>query len=188
MKLNGLISFHNSMKSNNLKRAKFIFTYNNVIFDVFFFIDETPYKLCIGVKAENFYFELDVKKGYIIDINIGNKYLKLLEILGLKFNKEKPFKTIYLFIELNKKIPKNISVNNKWKPNDLAKYKRDVEEAEKIYFCGWYDNEKVGKKVREENLEKTKAILGYEAYKMCKEKNISSCWTDNEDKAIEYSL
>ncbi len=28
----------------------------------FFFIDESPYKLMFGVKAENFYFEVNVKK------------------------------------------------------------------------------------------------------------------------------
>lgn len=94
MKLNGIKEFHNSMKINGVKKSKFIFTYNNVVFDIFFFTDEVPYKLCIGGRANNFYFELNVKKGYIIDINIGDKYLRLLEILGLKYNPDSPFKTI----------------------------------------------------------------------------------------------
>lgn len=63
-----------------------------------------------------------------------------------------------------------------------------MEEAEKIYFCGWFDNDKVGKKVRPENLEKTKEILGTDAYLMCKKNNISSKWTDDKDGAIEYFL
>lgn len=188
MKLNGLKEFHNSMKINGVKKSKFIFTYNNVVFDIFFFTDEVPYKLCIGGRANNFYFELNVKKGYIIDINIGDKYLRLLEILGLKYNQDSPFKTIYFFNELNKNIPKKIDTNNKWKPSDYAIYKRNVEEAEKIYFCGWFDNDKVGKKVREKNLEKTKEILGTDAYLMCKKNNISSKWTDDEDGATEYFL
>lgn len=188
MRLDGLKDFHNSMKINDVKRSKFIFTYSNVAFDVFFFTDEVPYKLCIGVIARNFYFELNVIKGYIIDINIGDKYLKLIEILGLKYNKENPFKTIYFFNELNKKIPKKIDVKNKWKPSDYAVYKRNVEEANKIYFCGWFDDDKVSKNVRKENLEKTKEILGTEAYLMCKKNNISSKWTDIPSKAIEYYL
>ena len=180
MKLNGIKEFHNSMKINGVKKSKFIFTYNNVVFDIFFFTDEVPYKLCIGGRANNFYFELNVKKGYIIDINIGDKYLRLLEILGLKYNPDSPFKTIYFFNELNKNIPKKIDTNNKWKPSDYAIYKRNVEEAEKIYFCGWFDNDKVGKKVREKNLEKTKEILGTDAYLMCKKNNISSKWTERK--------
>lgn len=101
---------------------------------MFFFIDEIPYKLCIGVRANNFYFELSVKKGYIIDVNIGDKYLRLLEILGLKYNPDSPFKTIYFFNELNNNIPKKTDANNKWRPSDYAIYKRTVEEAEKYIF------------------------------------------------------
>lgn len=40
MRLDGLKDFHNSMKINDVKRSKFIFTYSNVVFDVFFFTDE----------------------------------------------------------------------------------------------------------------------------------------------------
>ena len=61
-------------------------------------------------------------------------------------------------------------------------------KAEKIYFCGWFDNDKVGKKVREKNLEKTKEILGTDAYLMCKKNNISSKWTEDEEGATEYFL
>jgi hypothetical protein len=64
----------------------------------------------------------------------------------------------------------------------------NIEESEKIYFCEWFDNYKVRKKVKEINLEKTKQILRTDAYLMCKKKNISSCWTDDEEKATEYFL
>lgn len=41
---------------------------------------------------------------------------------------------------------KRRDANNKWTSSDYAIYKRNVEESEKIYFCGWFDNDKVGKK------------------------------------------
>ena len=66
MRLDGLKDFHNSMKINDVKRSKFIFTYSNVVFDVFFFTDEVPYKLCIGVIARNFYFELNSSDALVI--------------------------------------------------------------------------------------------------------------------------
>lgn len=71
MKLDGIISLYNDMRRLSLKRYRFGFRYNNVAFDVFFFIDENPYKLMFGVKAENFYFEVDVKKGFIIDSTVS---------------------------------------------------------------------------------------------------------------------
>lgn len=188
MKLDGLSKLCSDMNKNKIKRYKFIFKYNDVTFDVFFFIDEKPFKLALGVRVENFYFELDVNNGFIINPSIGDKYLRLIKILGLKYNPENPFKTIYFFSKLNEKIPDHVNINNAWKPNDTAHYKQNVEEAEKIYFCGWFDNEKVHKSVRVENLNKTKEILGTEAYAMCKRKNISSRWTNNKELAIEFYL
>lgn len=188
MRLDGLAKLYNDMKANDIKRYKFIFSYNNVIFDVFFFVDEQPFKLAFGVKAENFYFELEVNRGFIINPNIGDKYLKLIEVLGLKYNPQSPFKTIHFFSEFNQKVPQNADKKNKWQPHDTAYYKKNVEESEKIYFCGWFDNEKVGKHVKPKNLEKTKEVLGNEAYEMCSRKNISSCWTADKSSAIEFFL
>lgn len=60
-------------------------------------------------------------------------------------------------------------------PKDIAPFRPDVEEADKIYFKRWQDNTKAGKNVRPGNLEKTKKWLSLKAYELCKRKNISSC-------------
>ncbi len=114
MKLDGLIKLYNDMKSNDIKRYKFIFTYKNVIFDMFFFIDEQPFKLAFGVREENFYFELEVKRSFIINPNLRDKYLKLVEVLGLKYNPQSPFKTIHFFSEFNQKVPQKAYKKDKW--------------------------------------------------------------------------
>ena len=188
LKLDGLKSPYVDMKEKKIKRCRFPFTFNNVHFDVFFFIDEIPFKLMFGVKAKNFYFEVDVHKGFIIDPNIGDKYLRLCEALGLKFNPNSPFKTVYFFSEFNKTIPKTIENNNYPRTNEIAYYRRDIEESEKIFFMGWKDNEKRGEHVRPENLRKTRLLLGYDAYLRCKEKNISSRWTDVKNLAQNFYL
>jgi len=47
---------------------------------------------------------------------------------------------------------------------------------------------KRGQHVTAENLYKTRTLLNYEAYIMCKEKNISTEWTDDEAKAKEADM
>ncbi|MFR4162062.1 MAG: DUF6037 family protein [Paraclostridium sordellii] len=190
MKLDNLINLYNDMKQERINRCKFIFKYNNTVFDVFFFIDEVPFKLALGVRVKNFYLELDVKRGSEVNpyINDRKKYRELISVLELSYNSQTPFSPIYLFSKLNESIPKSIASTTKWKPQDTAQYKRDVEEADKIYFCGWVDNNLVNKKVREQNLKKTKEILGLQAYEMCKSKNISSKWTDRKRDLIEFNL
>ncbi|AIG26118.1 DUF6037 family protein [Brevibacillus laterosporus] len=188
MKLTGMKELYADMKTKYIKRYKFAFVYKNVIFDVFFFIDEVPFKLIFGVKTHNFYFEMDVNNGFIINTNIGSKYIRLCNILGLKYDPKNPFKTFYLFTEFNKKIPKQADIKNTPIPSDIAYYRRDVEESEKIYFMGWKDNEKRKEKVSPENLNKTRLILGYDAYQICKKKNTSSRWTHDKDLAQNFQL
>lgn len=190
MKLDNLSNLYKCMKKERTNRCKFIFEYNNTVFDVFFFIDEVPFKLALGVREKNFYLELNVKYGFEIDpcINDREKYKELISVLELSYNAHSPFSPKYLFSKLNECIPLSIASTSKWNPHDTAYYKRDVEDADKIYFCGWFDNNLVNKKVRKQNLKKTKEILGLQAYEMCKSKNISSKWTDKEKDLIEFNL
>ncbi|WP_269919649.1 DUF6037 family protein [Mycobacterium sp. Z3061] len=67
-------------------------------------------------------------------------------------------------------------------------YRKNVEEANKIYFVRWLDNNKTGKRVSAENLEKTRKLLSYEAYLMCKTRNISSCWSANPSDENIFKL
>lgn len=188
MILDGLKDLYYDMKKELLKRYKFGFSYNGVAFDVFFFIDEQPFKLMFGVKVRNFYFELDVNKGFEINPFLGEKYTELCRILNLTFNENSPFKTTYFFEEFNKRIPRTADKGNYPKPHEIGVYRKEIEEADKIYFLGWQDNEKKGQQVSEENLDKTRKLLGFEAYKRCRTKNISSRWTDNERFAKEFYM
>ncbi|ELK43371.1 DUF6037 family protein [Brevibacillus borstelensis] len=188
LKLTGLKELYTDMKAKGIKRYKFAFTYNKVGFDIFFFTDEIPFKLMFGVKAHNFYFEVNVNNGFIIDTNIGDKYTQLRKILGVQYDPDNPFKTFYFFTEFNKRIPQFANVKNTPEPSDIASYRKDIEESDKIYFMGWRDNEKRGDKVSSENLYKTRLLLDYEAYLICKRKNISSRWTHDKSLAQKFHL
>ncbi|MFT9076316.1 DUF6037 family protein [Ethanoligenens sp.] len=189
MVLNGLRNLYKSMKSQKIQRYKFNFSYCGVNFDTFFFIDNEPFKLALGVIAYNLYFEVRVDRGFVIKIQIEPEtYKKLIEVLDFRYSKNGPFKPIYFFEALNKAIPHIARKQNVAKPHDIAVYITNVEESEKIYFCGWRDDEKRHEHVRLPNLEKTKKLLSHKAYIMCKEKNISSRWTADKDRAVEFYM
>ncbi|GGK54524.1 DUF6037 family protein [Amphritea balenae] len=189
MKLDGLVPLYKSMKTQGIDRYRLEYKCGKAIFDVFFFIDDSPYLLLFGVKGGSFSFELKVENGFVIDHKLDNDtYRKLCEVLGLEYDPEKPFSPWSFFSEFNGKVPNSAFSNQKVKPQDVAPYKSVAEEQNKIYFVGWRDNYKWGTTVQQANLDKTKELLGARAYIRCKEKNISSCWTDQKDQAIEVSL
>ena len=189
MKLDKLINLYKDMKNNNIERYRFDYQNGKGIFDIFFFIDETPFILLFGAKGANFSFEIEVKNGFNIDINLDkDTYKKLIEFLGIKYAKGNPFSTFKFFEDFNTKIPDIAKKSNIAKPQQIINYRNNVEESEKIYFWKWLDNTKQGNQVSNENLEKTRKLLGVKAYERCKKKNISSCWTDDKNKEKAFVL
>lgn len=189
MQLDGLRNLYRDMKINNLERYKIQFAFNNVSFDVFFFIDESPFILMFGVRAFNFYFELQVESRFQINpILEKDTYATLVSILNLNYDSQNPFKPNYFFEEFNKKIPQKVMLNNVPKPHEIGQFRRNIEENEKIHFFGWQDNKIRNEKVSQENLIKTKLLLGKKAYERCKQKNISSRWTNDINLAQNYYL
>ncbi len=120
-----------------------------------------------------------LKKGFLIDSTMSHeKYSELCRILGLQYDPTNKFKPMYFFSEFNKNIPQKADRKNIPKPHEIAGYRKDVEEADKIYFMGWLDNTTNDNKVTRKNLEKTRLLLGNDAYKRCNAKNVSSRWND----------
>lgn len=186
----GLRVFHNDMKKHKETRAIFDFEYNCKKFSCIFITDVIPYRLYVTTLGKNpIVFELEVEKGYMVKSYLDD-YKKLIEYLGLKYSPDHIFKPSDFFAALNKSIPKNF--RNKPSYTEVLRVvskKRRIEEADKIYFCGWYSNPD-GKFVRPENLEKTRNAFGDKKAKLCQEKNISSCWTDiaKDEKLNELDL
>jgi hypothetical protein len=165
MKLEGIINLYKSMRQQNIDRYRFEYKHGKALFDVFFFIDETPFILLFGAKGDTLTFTVEVNRGFIIQTNLEkNIYKKLCKFLGLTHKGERPFSPKIFFGEFNKKLPKEADINSKPKPHHIAKYCKVSEEKDKIYFVGWRDNNLRGEKVTPSNLEKTKTLLGHKAY------------------------
>ncbi|WP_366345979.1 DUF6037 family protein [Paenibacillus amylolyticus] len=189
MKLDRLKNLYIGMKNSKIERYKIQFTFNNVSFDVFFFIDENPYLLVFGVKAVNFYFEVKVKPGFSIDTFLPKDiHTRLMAMLNLKYDPNSSFKLNYFFEEFNKKIPQKVVLSNQPKSNEVGCFRKNVEENDKVYFLGWRDNQTRNENVSFKNLMKTKALLGNTAYERSRQKNFSSRWTEDIKLAQEFYL
>lgn len=169
---------HDDMKIKKEERAIFPFTYNCKDFSCIFLTDINPMRLYLSTLGNNpTVFEIGIDEKYCAKTYLDD-YKKLVEYLEIKYDPNYIFKPKDFFEALNKKIPKTFQE----KPNYsdvliVVSERRSVEEADKIYFCGWKTNP-VGKKVRDMNLEKTRSAFGDKIAAMCKLKNVSSCWTD----------
>lgn len=177
------------MISQQIERYQFRYHCNHVEFDIFFITERTPFELMFGVLMENFCFWLKVEKGFYIDTRLEPEvYRRLCQILNLRYNPALPFSPTAFFEEFNNKIPSLANKNQTIKPDEMAAYVRDIEDADKIYFWGWRNNHKRGENVTPENLEKTERLLSYHARIFCEQYNISSCWTDRKREAEGFSL
>lgn len=163
------------MGRNKVKQEKFSFSYGQTKFDVILLIERQPFELIFGIIDANFSFTLKLHPGYVLDNMEDLIFYKLCDILNLRPSRESltSFKFLKYFAS---KIPKTYS-GRKVQPDEIAVYIRpQIPDSLKIYFKGWQMHETDGKMAR--NLEKTRKLLGDEAYTFCKKYNISSCWSD----------
>jgi len=184
MKLDGIFELYKDMKSQKIERYRFDFKAGKAVFNVFFFIDGNPFKLLFGAKGESFGFELDVAQGFKIDPKLDKSvYYELCRVLQLTYDPDNPFSTFKFFKQFDKAIPKKAQSRQPIESSEVAQCVSLAEEANKVHFTGWRDQTIRGNNVSPENLEKTRKLIGEKEYKTCKEKNISSCWTDEKTKA-----
>jgi len=184
MKLDGIVDLYRSMKDQKLGRYRFDFKSGKAVFNVFFFIDGTPFKLLFGAKGETFGFEVDVAKGFTIETALDRGvYSELCKILQLTYDPNNKFSTFKFFSEFNNTIPTKANPRLYIEPAELAPYVSVAEEVDKVYFTGWRDQTIRGNNVTPENLAKTRELIGEKEYKTCKDKNISSCWSDKKEKS-----
>lgn len=186
MELAALKPLYSNILQQGIGRAKFSVQINKVVFDAIYFIDSFPNSIAIGVKNENFYFEVNVQKNFRVSAYLGEHYGKICSILGLTPDKNNPYSPTKFFTELNDGIPSTVTKNNVPLPEEIAPYRSDVKEADRIYFSEWRLHN--SRNVTDKNLKKTRLWLGEEAFQMCKKKNVSSCWTDKVSEKKSHHI
>ena len=182
-RFSGLEPLHNDMNRIGETRAVFPFEYNRKPFSCIFLTDVTPmalYLTTLGAVPLSIQFELD--DNYETSAFMKDQYSELVRYLELKFDPNHKFKPSDMFTVLNRNIPQGFPGSpGRGQVIGVVARHRQVEEADQIYFCGWYPNP-VGRNVRERNYEKTRAAFGSEMADMARARRISSKWTDNPDK------
>lgn len=175
--LNNLQDLHKTMRLKGEDSSRFSIKICNKSFSCIFLTDINPYRLYLFTLGENpIYFEFSIDENYIPQSYIDN-FSALLRYLEIKYDKNHTFKPNDFYEMLNKQLTKDIVLERvpyTYKIQ-IASHTREINEANKIYFCGWKTN--ANGKVR--NYQKTLVAFGKEIADMSKKINKSSCWTDN---------
>ena len=187
IKMDNLENLYNSMKTENQARVAFPFEYNERGFSCLFLVDILPYRLHVSSLGNRpFIIEFELNEQFEIKENMNKEdYKNLVRYLNLRYNPENRFKPKFFLERLNLGIP--IHTRN---PNysEVLRNSRNIEENERIYFCGWRNNN-INERVSDENLYKTKIAFGDKYFEICRKNNISSRWTNvkNEERINEIN-
>lgn len=197
MKAPRLGELHASMRAHIERRVSFIWVNGATRFNVVFISDPSPFLahlpksekarqppiglLMFAVVGTGETFIKQVYPGYWFEEYMGDDYGRLAQLLRGDHPRGTPLSVKAFFEDFVGKIPTSMSGvrNITWK--DLP-WRPKVEEEDKIYFISYRTNP-VGEHVTEANLAKTAAIIGELERDACREYNMSSCWTDDPDKA-----
>lgn len=140
-----------------------------------------------GIQGTNEYFELEMNRNFEISSFFTRElYRKLIDIFNIQYDPNHKFTPKDFLAFVNNNVPE-YRYTKKVESSDVLQYKREVEEADKVHFCGWiYHTTKSN--AQSPNLQKTRILLGEEAYNRCCERNISSRWTDLIEKKTNPDL
>lgn len=168
---------HNNMINNGEFRAKFSFSYNNRNFTCVFLCDIVPYRLIIAYLGQNLAIEMIIDNDYSTPSYLDNiLYKRLINLLGIRFDPNHKFTPTTFFEIINNHIPNYCSLPNYFDVLIAERYCRNIEEADKIYFCGFRANP-LTQNVSTKNYEKTLIAFGTDIANTLKKHNLSTRWT-----------
>lgn len=181
MELGRLRELYKDMRRQGLTRAQFQYRLNNVVFDVIFFIDDSPFQLLFGAIGHRCSFFVDVKQGFEIRpfIQPQTAFDTLCKALNLRSDPANPFSITKFFQEFNLHIPACATIQ-KALALPVTPQSINIENGDKLFFSHWKNNSDKSGNVTEANLTKTHKAFGKELMVFCQKKNISSCWNDKE--------
>lgn len=186
MILQNLPRLHASMIEQGMTKTKFDFQFRTLRFSVIYIAeDRFPHELLLGCRARNLFFVVSVSRDYRISTFLDG-YQDLVRALDLHYDPANPFKPAVFFEAFDEATPTATKPTNTPSRLDIALNSRDVEEADKVYFFGWQPHDGRHSKPTETNLAKTKRICGVKTHEICLRHHVSSRWTDDPNRAVQY--
>ena len=190
MFLSNLKVLYEDMVKENEARCIFAVQVLNKGFSCIFMTDTKPYCLYISSLGENaFAIEYEVTDNCKIkNIYLGDNRQLLQEYLNIKFSSDNIYLPRGFLADLNETIPPIFARKPK-RSETLSTIGRvrEIEEADKVYFCGWRNNPAT-ERVSYKNYEKTKIAFDETIANRCKEQNISSRWSANPNDEVQVKL
>jgi len=186
----GLRGLYATMMRAGVSRYKWRFTRGPAVFEVIFLAEERPFELLLGAIGTRFGTTLHIHPGFLVDTRLPTPdYYALCDALQLTRDSNRKFKPTDFFADLNRSIPPTVNLaTGRVQPHDIIAYRPNVDTSDGRYYCGWRDNTVTGKRVQESNLLKTLAVFGQRVHDTCKARNISTCWTHDPARAIDFNL
>ena len=184
MILNNLKPIYNEIKNNKMTYGVFPFTKNSIVFDIFFDIGEIPFRIGFLTKNSRFQFWKNVSKNFYLKTFLSvEDYKGLCKTLKLEYDPNNPFSSSSFFEDFNNRTPQKLPKLRKQDIRVLINKAFDIEESNKIYYCGQKDwsLSNSGKHRTKNNLEKTR-LLCPGLYQQIKEKDISVLFTSEESR------
>lgn len=164
----------NDMKFNEIEKEHYHFDFNGFRFDVILSITKNGYEILVAIHTHNWGCVLDMSNNYVIEVP-DDVYFSLCDILNLNWNKNH-FNSAAFLLLLSENSPRTSNCRGV-DYRELRNYLpyRHVDEEDKIYFCGWNDHIKDGRKAH--NFDKTEFYFGKKVADYCIKNNISSLWS-----------
>jgi hypothetical protein len=174
------------MRQVGIDRAKFRIPHNHLTFEGVFLADCTPWQLGLACLAHNFALLFEVSRSYEIATYIHDAQAlnSLRAALRTDADSGRGFSTSDFLREIDARLPATVTPGDRPRPVDMAPHRRDVEEADRIYLCGWDPHASDGRHVSARNLAKTRAWLGQAQHDWCERYNVSTRWTDDPRRAL----
>ncbi|MGL6235591.1 MAG: DUF6037 family protein [Segniliparus sp.] len=175
----GLGRLYRSMRASGRPWAQFGYRHRGKTdFVVVFFIDCEPFQLLLVARVGSFKTVLEMRPGFKVIpwIEEAKELYALYDALGIRPG-DKEFGLRKFLGELDARVPRTAAQTRDPDPDHVAKARPDVDEADKIYFMRFMKNPD-GHWPTAANLEKTRKLLGEKIHRACRERRISSCWSD----------
>lgn len=158
-------------------------------FDIMLFVGERSSELLIGARGARpplaICVEVDQRGEFTAYLN-EDDYKSLCAFLQLEYDPDNRFSTRGFFAELARSVPAHVDPGRTPTPRQVAQYRRVEEDGDKLDFVCWTYH--TVRHASEENLAKTRALLGLAAYDLCLRANASSCWTNDPTLAVAIDL
>jgi predicted kinase len=181
MQLERLKSLYLSMSATGLTRIALACRVTGASLDVAMLTEPGNHGIFIGQDGQ--WVFLAVTSGGLINPVLPHQdYVRILKMVKAEAQKG-VFKTGQFFQELDAALPDKAETRMVLRTHVAAQLFPQVLEVERQHFLG-FQSPIPGASVTEQNLEKTRMLLGAEAYKLCRALNRSSHWSQSAGKAV----